>query len=94
MFFWTDLIIVLWIILENPNYSSWRWIPTKLIAADEATRDKSIKCRWLYGPEFLYEIMRSCLNEELSLCKVQEEMKKEFIGISVRVNMSSSLPDI
>ncbi|XP_062537985.1 uncharacterized protein LOC134206298 [Armigeres subalbatus] len=46
-------------ILESTNISEWRWVPTKLNVADEATKwtkEPAVEpdSRWFEGPEFLY----------------------------------------
>lgn len=45
-------------IAESTNINEWRWVPTALNVADEATKwqklpDLSSNCRWLAGPQFL-----------------------------------------
>ncbi|XP_036346973.1 uncharacterized protein LOC118756307, partial [Rhagoletis pomonella] len=47
-------------ILSTTSSDQWRWIPTSLNVADEATRaytsfECNIKSRWFTGPGFLYE---------------------------------------
>lgn len=47
-------------IQEITNVTDWRYVPSKLNVADEATRrsrdiDFSEKSRWLHGPEFLLQ---------------------------------------
>ncbi|XP_062703662.1 uncharacterized protein LOC134286107 [Aedes albopictus] len=47
-------------ILEDTNVADWRWVPTKLNVADEATKwgkgpNYHENCRWFNGPAFLYE---------------------------------------
>ncbi|XP_069365348.1 uncharacterized protein [Maniola hyperantus] len=44
---------------ESSKVNEWRWVPTKLNVADDATRDVPTsfdeKHRWYKGPDFLYE---------------------------------------
>lgn len=44
---------------ENSTANEWRWVPTKLNVADEATRDVpenfNSQHRWFTGPEFLLQ---------------------------------------
>ncbi|XP_065084406.1 uncharacterized protein LOC135706688 [Ochlerotatus camptorhynchus] len=47
-------------ILDVTNIEEWRWVPTRLNVADEATKwmkepSFHADCRWFVGPEFLYQ---------------------------------------
>jgi transposase InsO family protein len=47
-------------ILESSDVPDWRWAPTRLNVADDATRDEEpsdlgLSSRWFNGPEFLHE---------------------------------------
>jgi Pao retrotransposon peptidase/Family of unknown function (DUF5641)/Protein of unknown function (DUF1759)/Integrase zinc binding domain len=75
----------------------WRWVPTKLNVADDATRNKpqpefDQNCRWLKGPGFLY------LNEEqwpvTSIIETASEGFIEEEWVAVVTEQESAFPDV
>ncbi|XP_058809946.1 uncharacterized protein LOC131675118 [Phymastichus coffea] len=74
---------------ELSKVSEWRWVPTKLNPADDATRQSNkpmlSEDRWFIGPEFLRERPESWPKEKaLQACKKQkideQESRKAYIG--------------
>lgn len=58
-------------ILELSNVSDWRWVPTKLNVADEATKwsNRPVvepNSRWFRGPEFLY-LPEECWPQQIAV---------------------------
>ncbi|KAL4718453.1 hypothetical protein ACJJTC_000465, partial [Scirpophaga incertulas] len=75
-------------ILETTNSSNWKWIPTCLNVADDATKPKRLNLspshRWFTGPSFLLEPKCNWPTEEtLSIDEalLQSELKLEFIAL-------------
>jgi hypothetical protein len=75
----------------------WRWVPTKLNVADDATRNKprtefNSDCRWLKGPEFLY------LDEQqwptITVNDVVTEGVIEEEWVAVVTEQESPFPDV
>ncbi|XP_055585016.1 uncharacterized protein LOC129737877 [Uranotaenia lowii] len=76
-------------ILETTSPCEWRWIPTKLNVADEATKwgtgpEFSSTARWFNGPDFLYGPEKSWPLLPTELIEVPEErrsLKREVVNI-------------
>ncbi|XP_062714033.1 uncharacterized protein LOC134290841 [Aedes albopictus] len=74
-------------ILEDTNVADWRWVPTKLNVADEATKwgkgpNYHENCRWFNGPAFLYEDENKWPEED----SAQEEHSAEELR-NVRIHV-------
>ncbi|XP_055918431.1 uncharacterized protein LOC129950523 [Eupeodes corollae] len=78
-------------ISELTNVKDWRWLPTKLNVADDATRSGLKEfhpdSRWFRGPEFLYGNETTWPINKLLPPSAADEL--EFIGI---VSQKSSIP--
>ncbi|XP_033226851.1 uncharacterized protein LOC117179303 [Belonocnema kinseyi] len=74
-------------VLDLTSVNEWRWVPTKINVADDATRDTEhieidSSCRWFTGPEFLLkkeqewpqETSKSAVSKE-----AEKELKREFV---------------
>jgi len=79
------------------NLTKWRWIPTKLNVADDATRDISLtdlspRGRWFAGPEFL-KLQESEWPQEKKLeAQISDEAKEEIkIEVNMVINFSEQL---
>lgn len=89
-------------ILENTDVSQWKWVPSKLNIADEATRDdKEADLRsgspWLKGPEFLYQPPCFWPEENIehhSSKNYIEESQILLLSHAEENNKNSYLPDI
>ncbi|XP_052747991.1 uncharacterized protein LOC113519231 [Galleria mellonella] len=75
-------------ILETTNPSNWRWIPTSLNVADDATKPKKIflspSHRWFTGPPFLLESPFSwpCeITRDEDETLPDSELKSELVGL-------------
>ena len=88
-------------ILETSTPVEWRWVPTRLNVADDATRGLSITDlqhgRWQTGPEFLC-LDRSEWPEETASDEVDDsalvEVKSQYVGVTVKQeDLSQCLPD-
>ncbi|XP_055839902.1 uncharacterized protein LOC129907623 [Episyrphus balteatus] len=73
-------------ILESSHVNQWRWIPSKLNPADEATRSRyppkyNPESKWLNGPSILAlpEDSWPSRPEDIESYVCQEEMKLKFI---------------
>lgn len=71
-------------ILENSNLEEWRWVPTALNVADDATKWKAApdlrpSGRWFTGPEFL-KTDESKWPEQITNQEIQEEIRPKFVG--------------
>ncbi|XP_062703497.1 uncharacterized protein LOC134285955 [Aedes albopictus] len=67
-------------ILSETNADEWRWVPTRLNVADEATKWGKGPCfqtdsRWFVGPEFLYKDESEWPIQESSPPDTSEEMR-------------------
>lgn len=85
-------------ILETTSISEWRWVPTKLNVADEATKwgkgpDVEPNSRWFKGPEFLYmpeecwpqqTVLSADTNEELRSILVHQELLSSSLVVVSR----------
>ena len=79
---------------ELTKVDEWRWVPTKMNPADDATRESNKPMlstdRWLVGPEFLLGHPDSWPNQKIIQKSEKREIneleaRKEFIGtISIR----------
>ncbi|XP_055599354.1 uncharacterized protein LOC129748697 [Uranotaenia lowii] len=75
-------------IIEKTNPSEWRWIPSKLNVADDATKwgagpDMAAASRWWSGPKFLYESEENWPAQETVSQEPTEELrvsKREVVG--------------
>ncbi|XP_055584778.1 uncharacterized protein LOC129737643 [Uranotaenia lowii] len=75
-------------IIEKTNPSEWRWIPSKLNVADDATKwgagpDLAAASRWWSGPKFLYETEENWPAQETKSQEPTEELRvsrKEVVG--------------
>lgn len=79
-------------VLEATSEQDWRWIPTNLNVADDATRAKSKpqfnpNGRWLVGPEFLLQDESNWPTEtpsETDDKSIEEEIRPKFVGITFK----------
>ncbi|XP_028165136.1 uncharacterized protein LOC114356249 [Ostrinia furnacalis] len=65
-------------ILENSHSTEWRWVPSELNVADDATRGTcGIESRWIFGPDFLLAPISEWPAEKASISSDlgQEELK-------------------
>lgn len=77
-------------ILEATEITDWRWIPSKMNVADEATKWQKIPhisqpSRWLNGPDFLIEDEDAWPSDNLKSADTEEELKKEHILLHVTI---------
>lgn len=88
-------------ILELTNPSNWRWLPSELNIADDATKPKrfilSSSHRWFAGPSFLlnspseWPCESECVIDEASRTS---ELKPEFVGLLVDIpSINPPVPD-
>ncbi|XP_059053385.1 uncharacterized protein LOC131847753 [Achroia grisella] len=67
--------------LENSSVSEWRWVPTDMNVADDATRllpiDLNYSHRWFCGPPFLYNSPKTWPIEPVNITPIREELKCE-----------------
>lgn len=78
-------------IRDGSNISDWRWVPTKLNAADLATRSKTTFCEkkfniWLQGPDFLRRDEKDWPQQpdcHLLDSTYDVELKKNFLGLTI-----------
>lgn len=85
---------------ESSKVNEWRWVPTKLNVADDATRDVPVafnkEHRWYKGPDFLYQ------PEELwpvEACTIQTEEpsgEEKICHVTARnkPKLSEGLPEV
>ncbi|XP_052562663.1 uncharacterized protein LOC120431010 [Culex pipiens pallens] len=71
-------------ILETTDISEWRWVPTKLNVADEATKwgkgpNVDPDSRWFLGPEFLYQLEELWPQQRLPEPDTTEELRPIFM---------------
>lgn len=68
-------------ILENTFVDDWRWVPTALNVADEATRARSIQLniehRWFRGPSFLQKSIHEWPSMPAVVPQAREELKQQ-----------------
>jgi len=87
-------------ILENSHVQNWRWVPTKLNPADEATRDimepvLNSNSRWLTGPAFLKLDENQWPSETVQNTKDidgEVELRQEII-LHIDLKDDTGLPD-
>lgn len=86
-------------ILEDTTEANWRWIPTGLNVADDATRARAAptfnnSSRWLRGPDFLRLDEDAWPQEvgEIHDSEVEMEVRQRFVGVAV-VRWSVFNPD-
>ncbi|XP_063390115.1 uncharacterized protein LOC134675735 [Cydia fagiglandana] len=87
-------------ILETTNPSDWRWIPTSLNVADDATKPKRIDFtathRWFTGPQFLVEQSCTWPTERVTdegETSSDPELKSNLMVLLLDTPLSNSLPD-
>ncbi|XP_047995957.1 uncharacterized protein LOC125233858 isoform X2 [Leguminivora glycinivorella] len=87
-------------ILETTNPSDWRWIPTSLNVADDATKPKrtdfTASHRWFTGPQFLVEPTSAWpterhINEEET--SPDPELKSNLLILLLDIPLPYSVPD-
>jgi hypothetical protein len=76
-------------ILEKSDASQWRWIPSKLNVADEATKwkdspDLTTNSRWICVPSFLKDELDTWPKEEMK--KVSQILEEETVPVGVHKN--------
>ncbi|CAH2091731.1 unnamed protein product [Euphydryas editha] len=82
---------------ETTSNSEWRWVPTKLNNADDATRD--VPCefgkahRWFTGPPFLRKHPSKWPSEVPSKVEVTGEERTHHIVTKTSISVSQSVPD-
>ncbi|XP_055923707.1 uncharacterized protein LOC129954075 [Eupeodes corollae] len=75
-------------ILDNTELNEWRWIPTKLNIADEATKwsktpDITQSSRWFTGPIFLEQEEANWPKEDGDIISTDLELKHQILHISI-----------
>lgn len=71
-------------ILTETNETEWRWVPSKLNVADEATKwsrgpSFDADCRWFVGPEFLYTPENEWPQSNRSVAPTMEDIRPCFV---------------
>lgn len=86
-------------ILDDTTEANWRWTPTSLNVADDATRAGTAPkfnnfSRWLRGPDFLRRDEDAWPHEvgEIQDSEVDMEIRQRFVGVTV-VKWSVFNPD-
>lgn len=80
-------------ISELTDVSCWRWVPSGLNAADDATRETKIEDngRWLHGPQFLRKSEQSWPSEDTDIVFNSDDPE---VKIACVLNMeTNTLPD-
>ncbi|XP_052752614.1 uncharacterized protein LOC128201063 [Galleria mellonella] len=76
-------------ISENSRIQDWRWVPTSLNVADDATRTKPLNLnsnhRWFTGPPFLLGSPKDWPVEPAGQPMVQEERRQQLDPLAVHV---------
>ncbi|XP_062533253.1 uncharacterized protein LOC134202221 [Armigeres subalbatus] len=77
-------------ILEESQPEEWRWIPTKLNVADEATKwgkgpTLSSNSRWFSGPDFLLQAENEWPQHQISASCTEEELRTIHVHHVTRV---------
>lgn len=86
-------------ILEETSESEWRWIPTKMNVADDATRPNVVRVsnesRWLCGPDILFldDIEWPLLSEDIDQHDVMSE-KRKIVRVNVIQTRHENLIDV
>lgn len=84
-------------IRELTKLTSWKWIPTKINVADEATRDRStissiLSGQWLTGPSFLQKTEEKWPEENILQ---YDKLDDHICAVTMaEPDIKSSLPDI
>lgn len=77
--------------LTQPD--EWRWVPTHLNNADDATRENSIdSSRWIHGPDFLRQAEEFWPVESNKLCELSQD-DPEVAAIHLIITKDGCLPD-
>lgn len=84
---------------ESSTVNEWRWVPTKLNVADDATRDAppsfDANHRWFRGPEFLYEIEENWPKDTSPPTPTStEDERVNHIANSKTHRLAEGLPDV
>jgi hypothetical protein len=87
-------------ILESSDVPEWRWLPTKMNVADDATRDSS-NCdfspeeRWISGPSFLLEDEENWPSEPIPSTTIDDDDLELRPTLSISLsNLALPLPDL
>ncbi|XP_045784625.1 uncharacterized protein LOC123880521, partial [Maniola jurtina] len=85
---------------ESSKVTEWRWVPTKLNVADDATRDVPTSFnrnhRWYKGPDFLYET-EAHWPTEVSTTEQEEssgEEKINYVTDKRKTKLAEALTDV
>lgn len=82
---------------ENSVASEWRWVPTKMNNADDATRnvpeDFDKDHRWFHGPEFLYDHPDTWPADD-NTPVISGEEKTYSLNQVRKARLQESLPDV
>lgn len=83
---------------ENSSLKEWRWVPTKMNVADDATRDVppdlNRNHRWFCGPEFLRADSSTWPTDSPALIPTTgEERVQTATEATSKTSLSSALPD-
>ncbi|CAK1552938.1 unnamed protein product [Leptosia nina] len=83
---------------ENTSLSEWRWVPTSLNVADDATRDVP-KCfdskhRWIAGPEFLLQDESYWPKDSILSNKPTGEERIHTVVIKGKSRLLECFPDV
>ena len=84
---------------EHSSVQEWRWIPTKMNVADDATRDVprdlSTQHRWFRGPDFLREEPTTWPAEKpIVIESTGEEKNYHIANTESSSSLKNSLPDV
>ncbi|XP_017477963.1 PREDICTED: uncharacterized protein LOC108367779 [Rhagoletis zephyria] len=82
-------------ILAATNVSSWKWLPTALNVADEATRmnnrlELGPTARWSRGPPFLQQPQHTWPTDDPTVCNTDEpdeELRPKHVLVIVNLNL-------
>ncbi|CAK1583274.1 unnamed protein product [Parnassius mnemosyne] len=84
---------------ESSKVNDWRWVPTKLNVADDATRDVPAafnkEHRWFKGPDFLY-LTEDFWPTETTRATAEEpsdEERTHYVSNKRRLRLAEGLPD-
>ncbi|XP_055633596.1 uncharacterized protein LOC129773944 [Toxorhynchites rutilus septentrionalis] len=72
-------------ILDETSLDEWRWVPTRLNVADEATKwgkgpNFQKDSRWFCGPEYLYADESEWPNQDLPTSDTVEELRPVYVA--------------
>ncbi|XP_028157383.1 uncharacterized protein LOC114350685 [Ostrinia furnacalis] len=78
-------------IAEQTHVDEWRWVPSALNVADDATRSNSVSLdRWWLGPSFLNQVEEAWPRETDQITSTDEEMKTSEKAVNINCVALSS----